>query len=117
MVEFISFEQLPKNKPVSEDIKFIFKDTEISKEVYEHLKDVLNDFGLYHNDGRFFETMVTKVESDYDESSQILLITLNIVMPDTVIDLIYEGDGKKLKLDIIKSFKEFYENLRKNLII
>ena len=64
---------------VSVDLILTFEDTKISKEQYSFVKDQLNKYDWYINDEYAMTT-----ETMYKESSGVLLIALNIIIPNHI---------------------------------
>ncbi len=85
------------------NISVTFEDLEVQPEKYTFLKDRLNKFKYYIN-----SEYSLKTELQYNNSSQLLLIGIRIVIPDNYIP---EDPIKadKIILDPINTFQMFYD--------
>ncbi len=99
--------QIEKIKLAATNISATLEDHEVQPEQYYFLKDRLTTYKFYIN-GEYS----IKSELDYDESSKLLSIGINIIIPDHYIP----EDTKKaneILMDPINTFQLFYDHKTK----
>ena len=87
----------------SVDLILTFEDTKISKEQYSFVKNQLNKYDWYINDEYSMTT-----ETMYEESSGMLLIALDIIIPDHLKPK-DENILSQMITDHTNKFLKFYE--------
>ena len=102
ILQFIKSE-IKKIYPFSANIKLTFEDRKISKEQYSFLKNHLDRYRWYIDD----EYPIIS-EVIYNESSGMLLIMLNIMIPECLMPN-YMKNQTQMMTDHIKKFPKFYE--------
>ena len=85
------------------EISVSLVDPEVHSTQYRFFKDRVNNYKLY-----IHSEYSLKTETKYDESSQILSIGINIIIPDHLIP-IDPFEAQKTINDPINVFKLFYE--------
>ena len=95
--------QINKIELVASNISVTFEDSEVHPEQYNFLKDRLNTYKYYIN-----TEYSIKSEVQYEKSSQLLSIDINIVIPDHYIpsDPI---KANEILMDPINTFQLFYD--------
>ncbi len=104
ILQFVKSE-INKIKPFSTDIIFTFEDTGVSKKQYSFLKNRLDQYNWYIDDdySMISETML-------EESSEILLIAIVIVIPDRLMPK-NNDDLTQIITEHINRFPKFYERI------
>ncbi|MGB7970178.1 MAG: hypothetical protein WCF28_11475 [Methanobacterium sp.] len=95
--------QIEKIKLESTNINVALEDSEVQPEQYYFLKDRLTTYKFYINSAY---SLKSKIE--YDELSKLLLIGINIIIPDHYIP----NDTKKaneILMEPINTFQLFYD--------
>ncbi len=95
--------QIEKIKLDAIDISVTFDDPEVPHEKYNFLKDRLSKYKLYINSEYSF-----KSELQYDKSSQLLSIGLNIIIPEQYIPT-DPTKSNEILMDPINTFQLFYD--------
>lgn len=109
MIEFLDC-KINKTKPVATDIFLTFKDIEVGAKQFKFLESRLGDYILEIDSG-----CNMKSETRYNESSKVLLMSINITVPD---HLLPESFNKSAELiaHYVTSFQRFYRK-QKDLFI
>ena len=94
--------QINKIKLEATNISVTFEEPEVHPEQYIFVKDRLNNYKLYINSEYSF-----KSELQYDKSSQILAIGINIIIPDHYIPK-DPNKANEILMDPINTFQMFY---------
>ena len=102
ILQFIKSE-IKKINPFSFDIILTFEDIEISKKQYLFLKEHLNNYDWFLDD----EYSMTS-ETIYNESSRMLLIALDIIIPNHLMPKDEKNLTRMIK-DHINKFPKFYK--------
>ena len=102
ILQFIKSE-IKKINPFSAYIKLTFEDRKISKEQYSFLKNHIDQYEWYINDEYSIISGTL-----YNESSGMLLIVLNIIIPERLMPK-DEKNQTQMMTDHIKKFPKFYE--------
>ena len=102
ILQFIKSEIIKIN-PFSASIKLTFEDNRISKEQYSFLKNHLDQYRWYIDD----EYPIIS-ETIYNESSGMLLISLNIMIPECLMPMDVKNQTQRMT-DHINKFPNFYE--------
>jgi hypothetical protein len=95
--------QIDKIELAATNISATWEDPEVQPEQYSFLKDRLNTYKFYIN-----SEYSLKSEIEYDESSKLLYIEINIIIPEQYIP----DDTKKaneILMDPINTFQLFYD--------
>ena len=95
--------QIEKIKFVATKISGKFEDPEVQQEQYTFLKDRLPKYRLYINSEYTF-----KSELQYDNSSQLLLININIIIPEHYLPM-DPNKADELLTEPINTFQIFYD--------
>jgi hypothetical protein len=85
------------------NISVTFEDPEVHFDQYTFLKDRLNTYHLYLNEEYDFKT-----EIEYDKSSQIILIGINVTIPEQFISK-DTNKAHETFMDTVNIFQQFYE--------
>ena len=85
------------------NISVTFEDSEVHPEQYNFLKDRLNTYKYYIN-----TEYSIKSEIQYDKSSQLLSIDINIIIPDQYVPTDLNKD-QEILMDPINTFQIFYD--------
>ena len=102
MIKLID-KKINKIKTSATYISIKFEDTQISKKQYTFLNDRMYRYKFYINN-----EYTLKSEIEYDESSKLLSIGINVKIPDHFIPKDPEK-AKETIVDPIDVFKKFYE--------
>jgi hypothetical protein len=95
--------QINKIKFEATNISVTLEDTEVQPEHYSFLKDRLTKYKLYIN-----SEYSLKSEIQYDESSKLLSIGINIIIPDHYIPN-DPNKANKILMEPINTFQIFYD--------
>ena len=95
--------QIEKIKLDATNISVIFDDPEVPHGKYNFLKDRLSNYKLYINSEYSF-----KSELQYDKSSQLLSIGINIIIPVQYIPT-DPTKANEILMDPINTFQIFYD--------
>jgi hypothetical protein len=85
------------------NISVTFKEPEIHPEQYIFIKNSLNNYKLYINSEYSF-----KSELEYEKSSRLLSIGINIIIPNQYIPK-DPAKAKEILMDPINTFQMFYD--------
>jgi hypothetical protein len=95
--------QINKIKIEATNISVIFEDPKVHSEQYTFLKGRLNNYKLYINSEYCF-----KSDIQYDKSSQLLSIRINIIIPNMYMPSEPEK-ANEILMDPINTFQIFYD--------